>query len=200
MSRISNRALRVGAVSVTLLSVSAVVGYSLASSALFTSSSSTSAAPVTAGTVTLTPTDATFVADLGAAAMAPGDTKYTKFTVANGGTLALRYAVTESWTSANALSAAVSLSVRTIASAGAACDGSLTWGSADLATNVTTATTSGNVVGDPTTGAQTGDRPLATSGTEYLCVREQLPLATTTGAGLSSNLSLTFAGEQTANN
>ena len=63
-------------------------------------------------------------------------------------------------------------------------------------------TTAGtNVVGDPTSGAQTGDRTLAGAGNDVLCVQVTLPTSTGNSfANLSTTATLDFIAEQTANN
>jgi len=62
---------------------------------------------------------------------------------------------------------------------------------------VSTSTTSMTLYGDATTGQQTGDRIIAGGSTEYYCIKLSLPLASSGGA--SSDLTLTFAAEQSKN-
>jgi|SRR5450759_264377 hypothetical protein len=56
-------------------------------------------------------------------------------------------------------------------------------------------------VGDPTQGAQAGDRTLAAAGSESLCFRATLPLATGNAyQNATTTTTFTFQAEQTANN
>ena len=55
-------------------------------------------------------------------------------------------------------------------------------------------------VGDPTQGAQTGDRVLSASASEVVCIQVSLPLSDSTGQGLTTTATLNFIAEQTANN
>ena len=199
MKKFTGRQIRIGAASAALVALSGVTLANLASSALFTDSQTAGAATVTTGAVTLSLGTATF-ANLASASVAPGDAKYTIVTVTNSGSLAQRYAGTLQWAASNAMTQAVQVSARTVASAGATCDGTLTWGTGDVATNVTAASTSIALFGSSATGAQTGDRALAAAASDYLCVRELEPSTYSTNTVVSSNLSLTFDSEQTANN
>jgi hypothetical protein len=124
-------------------------------------------------------------------------------TVQNTGSLALRYSVAATWSSGNALTSALQISVRSLADAGAACDGTLSWGTGDVASTMTATgnATSLPLFGSQTTGAQAGDRTLSAASSEHLCVRLQLPTSAGNNvADLTSGLSLAFAAEQTANN
>jgi hypothetical protein len=136
--------------------------------------------------------------------MAPGDTKYGVVTVQNAGSLALRYAGTANWSAAGTLPATATLSLRTIASGAATCDGTLGWGTGDVVTNAKAASslvTAVTLFGSNLTGQQTGDRSLAANSNDYFCVRLQLPSsADNTVASQTSNLTLAFDAEQTANN
>ena len=74
--------------------------------------------------------------------------------------------------------------------------GSVLYGPADLGSTMGT-----NVIGDPATGAQAGDRTLAASGGDTLCFRVELPLATGNAfQGLTTTPSFGFESEQTKNN
>ena len=200
MKKFTGRQIRIGAASAALVALSGVTLANLASSALFTDSQTAGAATVTTGAVTLSLGTATF-ANLASASVAPGDAKYTIVTVTNSGSLAQRYAGTLQWAASNAMTQAVQVSARTVASAGATCDGTLTWGTGDVATNVTAASTSIALFGNAASGAQSGDRTLAASGAEYLCIRTLLPSASGNAvANLSGALALKFDAEQTANN
>jgi hypothetical protein len=58
-----------------------------------------------------------------------------------------------------------------------------------------------NVIGDPTTGSQAGDRTLAASANEVLCFSVILPLGTgNTSQGVTTTATFDFVAEQTANN
>jgi len=161
------RTIRLGLVSAALVGVSAVSLTSLASPALFTSTQSTSASIVTSGSVDLT-LGGSAATTLAVSAMAPGDAKYGVVSVQNSGSLQSRYSAKATWSAGNALTSALTLSVRSIASAGATCDATLAWGTADLATNANAASnaTSAALFGSSTAGQQTGDRTLGAASTE----------------------------------
>lgn len=201
----SPRTLRLAAASLGLVALSAITVANLASSALFTDSQTAGATTVATGNVALSLTGAT-LANLGTSSLAPGDAKFAIVTVSNSGTLADRYAATLKWSASNAMTQAVQVSVRTIASGAATCDGTLAWtGVVDnatyLAKDVTAAGSSQALFGSAVAGAQTGDRGLAASGSDYLCVRTVLPAATgNTAASQTAGLSIAFDAEQTANN
>jgi hypothetical protein len=58
-----------------------------------------------------------------------------------------------------------------------------------------------SIIGDPTQGAQAGDRVLAAAADEVLCFHVLLPdTATDDVAGLTTTATFTFDAEQTANN
>jgi hypothetical protein len=199
----TGRTLRIGAASAALLCVSAVTLTSLASSALFTDSKTTGASTLASGSVALGLGGSATTNALAAGTMAPGDTKYAVVTVTNSGSLALRYSGTATWSASNALSQAITLSVQSIASAGATCDATVgtNWAAPNVAANITASGTSVALFGSPVAGQQTGDRTLSAASAEYFCIREQLPsTATNTVANLTSNVNLQFDAEQTANN
>ena len=186
----SARTLRIGAVSAAVVGLSAISIANLASSALLTDSKSAGPAAVTSGNVGLTLGTTTF-SNFASAASAPGDAKYTLLTVTNSGSLALRYSATVTWSTSNALTQAMQFT--------------LAWTTAVdnttyLAKDVTASGTSIALFGSSATGAQTGDRALAAAASDYLCVRELEPSTYSTNTVVSSNLSLTFDSEQTANN
>ena len=61
--------------------------------------------------------------------------------------------------------------------------------------------TAGQLVGDSTSGADTGDRVLAASASETLCFRAELPLSTGNSfQGATTTATFNFVSEQTANN
>lgn len=164
--------------------------------AIFTDTQSAPANTFVAGTVDISSSPTTALVAL--SAMAPGDRVTASITVSNAGTLALRYAVT-STTTEDVLAAALDLTIKsgvtTCSNAAYAADGTVLYGPADLGN-----TTPVNVIGDPTTGGDTGDRTLAATATEDLCFSVILPLATTTGQGVTTTATFAFVAEQTANN
>ncbi|MEO5884182.1 MAG: TasA family protein [Candidatus Limnocylindrales bacterium] len=122
--------------------------------------------------------------------MVPGDSNTQALTIDNAGTASLRYALTTAAT--NTLGDTLTLTIKTLGTSCAVFDG----------TSVLAATAlDGAVVGNPTQGANAGDRVLAGSANEVLCFRVSLPLAT--GDSLqnaTSSATFSFAAEQTANN
>ncbi len=196
------RSIRLGIASLALVGVCGASVTSLASSALFTDSISTGASTVASGSVDLT-LGGTASTTLAVAAMAPGDSRFGVVTVQNSGSLGLRYAGEAGWSSGNALTSILQVSARTLSSAASTCDSTLGWGSGDVVTNqvATDNTTSLPLFGSPNTGAQPGDRLLSAASAEHFCVRLTLPsTAGNNVANLTSDLSLAFAAEQTANN
>jgi predicted ribosomally synthesized peptide with SipW-like signal peptide len=132
---------------------------------------------------------------LTSAALMPGDTTSGSALVQNDGTAQLRYAVSAASTNADALNlrSALTLTVKTLGTDCATFDGT------SLFSGTLGATTA--VIGDPTQGAQAGDRNLNGGASETLCFRVSLPFATgNTYQGASTTTTFTFAAEQTANN
>jgi spore coat-associated protein N len=171
----------------TLAVLAAVsVGAGATSLAIFTDSAE-STGTFTSGTIDITssPTVAFTVA-----AMMPGDVDTEALTIANAGTGALRYSLATVAT--NTLGDALTLTVKTLGTSCAVFDG----------TSVLAATPlDGAAIGNPTQGADAGDRVLAAATSEVLCFRVSLPLATdNTAQGISSAVTFTFDAEQTANN
>ena len=131
--------------------------------------------------------------------MAPGDKVTNPITVSNNGSLELRYAV-KSTTTENTLAAQLDLTIKTgvttCTNVGFDTDGTVIYGVGDLGS-----TTGLNLVGNPTQGADSGDRTLAASGTEVLCFQVSLPSSTTDAfQGLTTTSTLDFIAEQTTNN
>ena len=150
----------------------------------------------TTGSVDLVAAPAT--AAITMAGMAPGDQVTAPVNVANSGTLEFRYSIT-STTDEDTLAAELDLTVKsgvtTCDNAGFGVDGTV------LYTGPLGSTATINVVGTPATGAQAGDRVLATAANENLCFNVALPTATSNAfQGLSSTATFTFDAEQTANN
>jgi spore coat-associated protein N len=165
--------------------------------AVFTSTASVGSNAFTTGTVTITTSPTTALVTL--SAMAPGDQVTNPITVTNSGSLALRYAIT-STTTENVLAGQLSLEIKsgvtTCTNAGFGSTGTILYGPALLGT-----TTGTNVVGNPTQGAQAGDRTLAAAGNEILCFNVSLPLASgNTYQNLTTTATFAFQGEQTTNN
>jgi hypothetical protein len=137
--------------------------------------------------------------------MMPGDAVPTgvpgqAVTVSNTGTGVLRYAISGTSTDADGkhLNTQLLVTVRQPdGNAGSSC--ALMTGNSLFSAVVPTAGV--NMVGDPTQGAQAGDRTLTAGSTETLCFKASLPLATTNAyQGTASTYTFTFNAEQTANN
>jgi spore coat-associated protein N len=188
---------KLAATVVVLLAFAALV--SVGTLALFTDSQVVGGNTFTTGTVDIStaPTSAlvTF------SNMAPGDTVTDDIVVTNGGSLALRYAISSSATNADSkgLKDQLVLTVNTIDKTLPAtpCDDfdgdQLYTGDLD--------STAGKLVGDNTTGAQAGDRNLAASRNETLCFRVNLPTSTGNAfQNATTTATFTFDAEQTANN
>ena len=202
MNRPSARTLRLATASAALLALSAVSMGTLASSALFTSTASSGPATVASGSVSLV-LGGSASTTLATSGMAPGDTRFGVVSVQNAGSLQARYSAAITWSAANELTSALTLSAKSIASAGATCDATLTWTSGNLATDVSAGVgqTTVALFGSSAAGDQAGDRTISAAATEFVCVRLSLPAATgNTAASKTSNLSLDFVAEQTANN
>lgn len=128
--------------------------------------------------------------------MAPGDKLTAPITVTNTGTAPARYSVL-STTDADFLAAQLDLTVKTGVGScdnkGFALTGTAVYRAADLGSVAGT-----KVIGDSATGAQAGDRTLATEGSEVLCAQILLPLET--GASYqrrTTTATFTFNAEQT---
>ena len=167
-----------------------------ATGALFTDSAGVSANSFTTGTldVSASPSSAVF----NVSSLAPGDVEYAPLTISNDGSLEMRYALS-SVTTENSLAAQLDLTVNTGVST---CDASgFNSGTTVYTTGDLGSTTGVNLIGDPTTGADTGDRTLAASTNEALCFKVSLPLSTGNSfQGTTTSATLTAAAEQTANN
>ena len=136
-----------------------------------------------------------------ASGMMPGDSAGpSALTVSNAaGSSALRYAVSVATTNADAkhLDQALNLVVRQAESGSCTNFGGTLLYDADLAATSTT----GKVIGNASSGSQTGDRALAPGGSEVLCFKVSLPTtADNTVASASTTATFTFSAEQTANN
>jgi hypothetical protein len=178
----------------------ASIGVGAVSMAFFASTAVVPANTFSTGSVIISTNPTTALITF--AAMAPGDQVTAPITVTNGGTLALRYAISSVATNVDTKLLKDQLAL-TIKSGVSACnnidwvtDGTVVY-SGDLDSSA------GNLVGDPATGADTGDRvlPPTTGNTEVLCFNVSLPGATGAAFQLASTTAtFTFAAEQTKNN
>jgi predicted ribosomally synthesized peptide with SipW-like signal peptide len=183
-----------------VLLVAGVIAASLgvASNAIWTDSDDVTGNAFSTGSVILStnPTSALVSFTAGA----PGqDTSPQTLTVTNGGTMELRYAVTMTAdnTDLKGLYAELDLTVKTkTANPCSTFDGTVLYGP-DLPFLL-----SGNLIGDPTPGEDTGDRTLTTaSPSEVLCFRVKLPSnAPNSVQAAATTAVFTFQSEQTANN
>ncbi len=192
------------------IGLTAVAAGSLAIGTMFTGAiftdQQTDNSTFTTGTIAL---DAAKIAamDLTTSGMMPGDTSTSSVTVQNDGSAQLRYAVSQSSTNTDSknLRTALNVVVKT-ADTGGGTDFASDGNYCDDATGTTLHASAalgatGNLVGDPTQGAQAGDRTLAGSASEVLCFYVSLPLSTSnTYQGASTVTTFTFDAEQTANN
>ncbi|UCH87108.1 MAG: hypothetical protein JSU97_01555 [Dehalococcoidia bacterium] len=176
-----------------------VVGASLgvASNAIWTDSADVDANVFSAGTLDISTNPTTALVTY--SDMAPGDsTGGQSLTVTNAGSLDLRYAVTMTADNTDTLGLYAELDL-TIREEGTDCttfDGNVLYGP-DLPFLLT-----GNLIGDPTQGADAGDRTLTTaSPSEVLCFKVDLPIgAPNSVQGASTTAVFTFEAEQTDNN
>ncbi|MEM7340200.1 MAG: TasA family protein [Actinomycetota bacterium] len=180
------------------LAVLALAGgtFTVASLALFTGQDTVGANSFGTGTVDITAAPATALVT--ASNMSAGDQVTAPLTITNSGTLEHRYAIT-STTDEDVLAPQLVLTIKagvtTCDDANWTTDGSVLF-QGILGSTGTTA-----VVGDNTSGADSGDRVLAAAANEELCFNVTLPLATGNSAeGLTSTATFTFDAEQTANN
>lgn len=167
--------------------------------AVFTDTASVGANSFTAGDIELTASPASAVVSF--TNMLPGDQVTQSLTVSNAGTNQLRYAMTSQTSSgsdpfAAQLDLTIKTGVTTCDNANWTTDGTIIYGPGDLSTSAGI-----NVIGDPTQGADAGDRTINSAANEVLCVNVTLPLSTNnTFEGLSAEATFTFEAEQTANN
>jgi len=164
---------------------------------IFTSTASVPGNAFTTGTVVIStsPTSALVTYSN----MAPGDVVTAPLTVTNGGSLALRYAVT-STTTEDTLAAQLDLTIKsgvtTCDDTGFGVDGTTIYGPGDLGS-----TAGINVIGNPAQGPDTGDRTLTASANEVLCFQVSLPSDTgDTYQNVTTTATFSFDAEQTLNN
>ena len=161
--------------------------------ALFTDAQAASTGSFTTGRVALSVSSVS--TSLALSNMAPGDTVTAPLTVTNSGSLALRYAMSSASAGDSALASALSVAIK---SGVADCSNG---GFGASGSSVTTGTLASVGFGDPTAGAQTGDRVLP-SGSETLCFQVKLPTTADNSlqGGKTASATFTFSAEQTANN
>lgn len=181
----------------TTLLAAVVAVLSLSAMAFFTDTASLPTNTLSTGSVDIntSPTSAlvTF------SDMAPGDQVTAPITVSNDGSLELRYAVT-STTTEDTLAAQLDLTIKSgvtaCTDAGFGVDGAVVYTTGDLGSVAGI-----NVIGDPATGGQAGDRTLAASANEVLCFNVSLPSSTgDTFQGLTTTATFAFQADQTKNN
>jgi predicted ribosomally synthesized peptide with SipW-like signal peptide len=181
--------------SVALLAVAGAT-FTVASLALFSDQETAAGNAFSTGTIDLVATPASAVVT--ASDMAPGDQVTSVLDVANSGTLEFRYSAS-SVTTEDVLASELVLTIK---------EGVTTCDDANWAADGTTVYSgelgdTGGIplFGDPTQGAQAGDRVVAAGANEVLCVNVTFPLsATNASQGTSSTATFTFDAEQTANN
>lgn len=185
------------AAGVLAVAVAGVTG--LASSALFTDSSSVSGNSFAAGTVALGTGSGS--AAFTVSSLAPLSTDYGTVVVDNDGSLGLRYAVSATTTNddSKGLASALQVTAKAVA-VDATCDAAVF---AD-ATNAVlySGSLSAFALGSASTGAQAGDRELAAASGEALCIKVVMPSTSGDNAfqGASTTATFDFAAEQTLNN
>ena len=182
------------ALSVVVLAT-ALAALSISSLALFTDSETVAGNGFTTGTIDLTAVPATAVVTMPLAA--PGDQVTAPLTMANAGSLDLRYNMT-STTSEDALASELVLTVKSNVTT---CDDG-NWGAdgTTLYGGALGATTTIAVFGSVLAGADPGDRSLSAGTSEVLCVNVTLPISSTGPEGATSTATFTFDAEQTKNN
>jgi predicted ribosomally synthesized peptide with SipW-like signal peptide len=171
--------------------------FTVSSLALFTDQETVGANTFSTGSVDLATSPTTAVVTM--TGMLPGDEVTAPLTVTNSGSLDFRYAVS-SVTTEDTLAAGLDLTIRTGVTT---CDNA-NWdatGTVVYATGDLGSTGGINLIGDPTTGSQAGDRTLSASANEILCINVTLPSgASNSLMGLTTTATFTFDAEQTANN
>jgi hypothetical protein len=168
----------------------------LPSAALLTDTEQTSAATVTSGSVSLALSGGAATGSwLGSMSLVPGGASYAGILVGNDGASRFRYSVTAD--STGTLAPALRISVVRLADGATSCTSS-TFSAGTSAGAPATLGASVDIVGDPSTGAQTGDRLLAAGSSERLCAKVELPFGSGLGAsarGASASTTFTFHAE-----
>ncbi len=194
----ADRPQRTGTRILASLAVLALAGgiFTVSSLALFTDQQAVGANAFSTGSIDLVAAPATAVVN--ASDMVPGDQVTAPINVSNSGSLEFRYSMTSTSTE-DTLAAELVLTVKsgvtTCDDANWAADGTVIYA------GILGSTGTSNVVGDPTQGAQGGDRVLAATANENLCFNVTLPNAASNAVqGLSTTATFTFDAEQTTNN
>ncbi len=170
---------------VGLAAITASLGAGAISLAIFTDTQAVPNNSFATGTIDIStaPTEALFEVD----AMMPGDEETSTIVVSNDGTAELRYAISTSVDSGNALATQLQASVY----AGGTCGGTALYSGA----------LSGLAAGSSAQGEQSGDRVLAAAANETLCFKVTLPSDTDDSfQGQTATVTFTFDAEQTENN
>ena len=180
-----------------VLTVATLAG-GMVSLAVFTGTANVPANTFTTGSVIISTNPTTALVTF--AAMAPGDQVTAPITVSNDGTLALRYAVSSVATNADTKGLKDQL-VLTIKSGVTTCDNANYAATGVQLYSGDLDSTAGKLIGDAFTGADPGDRTLASLANEVLCFHVSLPLATGDAfQAATTTATFTFAAEQTKNN
>ena len=190
----SSRPRRRAALVVVLLLALTSIGTGFYSLAVFTSTATVGSNTFTTETVVIGANPASALITL--TTMLPGDSVTAALTISNTGNAQFRYAMTSASTNADAKSLRdqLTLVIKTKDTNTAAC-GNFN------GTQLFSGALSAAAIGDPTQGAQAGDRTLAASASEILCFQATLPLATGNAfQNATTTTTFTFNAEQTANN
>ena len=180
-----------------VLTVATLAG-GMVSLAVFTGTANVPANTFTTGSVIISTNPTTALVTF--AAMAPGDQVTAPITVSNDGTLALRYAVSSVATNADTKGLKDQL-VLTIKSGVTTCDNANYAATGVQLYSGDLDSTAGKLIGDAATGADPGDRTLASLANEVLCFHVSLPFLTGDAfQAATTTATFTFAAEQTKNN
>jgi spore coat-associated protein N len=180
-----------------VLTVATLAG-GMVSLAVFTGTANVPANTFTTGSVIISTNPTTALVTF--AAMAPGDQVTAPITVSNDGTLALRYAVSSVATNADTKGLKDQL-VLTIKSGVTTCDNANYAATGVQLYSGDLDSTAGKLIGDAATGADPGDRTLASLANEVLCFHVSLPILTGDAfQAATTTATFTFAAEQTKNN
>jgi len=179
------------------LTVATLAG-GVVSLAVFTSTANVPANTFTTGSVIISTNPTTALVTF--AAMVPGDQVTAPITVSNDGTLALRYAVSSVATNADTKGLKDQL-VLTIKSGVTTCDNANYAATGVQLYSGDLDSSAGKLIGDVATGADPGDRNLASLANEVLCFHVSLPILTGDAfQAATTTATFTFAAEQTKNN
>lgn len=182
-----------------LMLIGLVVIVSRGTLAVFTSQATNTGNSFTSGGISLGVSPATALVTY--SSMMPGDTVTSALQVTNSASATLRYAISSTATNTDAkgLKDQLTLTIKTVdvTTPQVPCDNfdgtQIYTGDLD--------SSAGKLVGDAAQGANSGDRTLAGSASEYLCFRVNLALATAnTFSNATTTATFTFDAEQTANN